>query len=380
MKILFTTGGSGGHFYPVIAIAEAVHEVVREKKYIEPKLYYAAPDPYDADLLFANGITFLPTAAGKLRRDGSPLSLLLNFIDLFKTLWGVVKSVWRLFFLYPDVVLGAGGYASFPTLLAARILSIPVVIYSTDAEPSRVNRWAGKFAKKIAISFPEAAEYFPKETVAFTGNPIRKALLLPVRDGIYEFLKLNPDVPVIFVIGGSQGAVALNEAVLSALPMLLEKYQVVHQTGAANIVEMTGRARIVLAENPNAARYKAFGYLDALAMRMAAGAAKLVVSRAGAGSIFEVATWGLPSIMVPIPQSISHDQTRNAYSYARGGAAVVIEQNNLTSGVLLSEVERILEHPDIMRTMGAAAKGFARADAARTIAGELLAIAVSHES
>lgn len=380
MKILFTTGGSGGHFYPVIAIAEAVHELVREKKYIEPKLYYAAPDPYDADLLFANDITFMPTAAGKLRRDSSISSIFLNFIDLFKTLWGIIKSLWRLFFLYPDVVLGAGGYASFPTLLAARILRIPVVIYSTDAEPSRVNRWAGKFAKKIAISFPEAAQYFPKEMVAYTGNPIRKALLLPVRQGVYEFLKLNPDLPVILVLGGSQGATALNEAILGALPKLVAKYQVIHQTGAANIAEVAGRAKVILKDVAHADRYKPFAYLDALAMRMSAGAAKLVISRAGAGSIFEIATWGLPSIIVPIPQSISHDQTRNAYSFAREGATVVIEQNNLTPGLLESEVERILEHPDIMRTMGVAARNFARPDAARTIADALLAIAVSHES
>ncbi|MEI7719939.1 MAG: UDP-N-acetylglucosamine--N-acetylmuramyl-(pentapeptide) pyrophosphoryl-undecaprenol N-acetylglucosamine transferase [bacterium] len=379
MKILFTTGGSGGHFYPIIAIAEAVHELVREKKYVEPQLFYAAPDPYDADLLFMNDITFLPTAAGKLRRDSSASSYLFNFIDLFKTLWGTIKSVWRLFFLYPDVVLGAGGYASFPTLLAARILRIPVIIYSTDAEPSRVNRWAGKFATKVAISFPEAATYFPKDVVAYTGNPVRKALLTPVRSGIYEFLKLKSEVPVLLILGGSQGATALNETVLGALPTLLEKYQIIHQTGALNITEVTGRARIILSNSPHADRYKPFGYLDALAMRMAAGAAKLVVSRAGAGSIFEISTWGLPSIVVPIPQSISHDQTRNAYSFARSGATVVIEQNNFTPGVLVSEVGRILDHSDIMQKMSVAARGFSRPDAARTIAAALLDIAVSHE-
>ena len=379
MKILFTTGGSGGHFYPIIAIAEAVHEIVHEKKYIEPKLYYAAPDPYNADLLFANNITFLPTAAGKLRRDASVLNFFLNFIDLFKTLWGSVKSLWRLFFLYPDVVLGGGGGPSFPTLLAARVLHIPVIIYSTDAEPSRVNRWAGTFAKKVAVSFPEAEKYFPKNVVAYTGNPIRKTLLLPVREGIYEFLKLSADLPVIVVLGGSQGAQAINEVVLGALPTLLEKYQVVHQTGAANLDEVTGRARIILTDNPNGHRYKPFGYLDALAMRMAAGAAKLVVSRAGAGGIFEIATWALPSIIIPIPQSISHDQTRNAYSYARAGAAVVIEQNNLTPGVLVSEIERILNNREIAQKMSIAAKGFSRPDAARTIADALLTIAISHE-
>src|SRR5581483_6227395 len=111
-------------------------------------------------------------------------------------------------FLYPDVVFGKGGYGSFPTLLAARLFRIPVVIHESDAAPGRVNAWAGKFAVKIALSYPEAAEYFPKEKVAFTGNPVRKALMLPAREGVNEFLKLEADIPVLYVTGGSQGAEA----------------------------------------------------------------------------------------------------------------------------------------------------------------------------
>lgn len=376
MKILFTSGGSGGHFYPIVAVAEAVHELVREKKLIEPQLFYAAHEPYDTEVLFANNITFIQIPAGKLRHYFS----LLNVIDAFKTGWGMLYALWRLFFLYPDVVLGAGGYGSFPTLFAARILRIPVVIYATDAEPSRVNTWAGKFAKKIAISFPEAAVKFPADKVAFTGNPVRKTLMLPAREGAFEFLKLDPNVPVIAVIGGSQGAVTINDAILAALPQLVEKYQIVHQTGEANIKEVEGRAKIALGDSMNATRYKSFAYLNELALRMTAGAAKLIISRAGAGSIFEIALWGIPSILVPIPESISHDQMKNAFAYARTGAAVVIEQNNLTSGVLLSEIERILSNPDIVRSMSAAARSFARVDAAKTIAEALLSIALSHES
>jgi UDP-N-acetylglucosamine--N-acetylmuramyl-(pentapeptide) pyrophosphoryl-undecaprenol N-acetylglucosamine transferase len=170
---------TGGHFYPIIAVAEAINDATRDRKLLEPQLYYAAPDPYDRELLVANNITFVPTAAGKMRRYFS----LLNFFDLFKTAWGVMRSLLRVFFFYPDVVFATGGYASFPTLLAARLFRIPVVIYATDVEPSRVNRWAKKFAVKIAVSFPEAAKYFPPEKTAFTGNPIRKAALMPAREG-----------------------------------------------------------------------------------------------------------------------------------------------------------------------------------------------------
>ncbi len=255
-----------------------------------------------------------------------------------------------------------------------------MVIYATDIEPSRVNKWAGKFAAKIAVSFEEAAQYFPKDKTAFTGNPIRKSILVPSREGSFEFLKLKPEIPTILVLGASQGAVAINEVVLAALAELVKKYQIVHQTGAANIAEVEGRARIVFGNSPYAERYKAYGYLNDLALRMAAGAASLVISRAGAGGIFEIAAWGIPSIVVPIPEPVSHDQTKNAFAYARVGAAVVIEQNNLTPGLLVSEVDRILGNPQTVNKMKEAARQFGRPDAAKTIANALVDIALQHES
>ncbi|MBY0293768.1 UDP-N-acetylglucosamine--N-acetylmuramyl-(pentapeptide) pyrophosphoryl-undecaprenol N-acetylglucosamine transferase [Patescibacteria group bacterium] len=374
MKILFTGGVTGGHFYPIIAVAEAIHDKVREEKILEPKLYFAAPDPYDREMLLANNIIFLPTAAGKLRRYFS----ILNFFDYFKTAWGIFSSVIRIFFVYPDVVFGKGGYGSFPTLLAARLFRIPVVIHESDAEPGRVNAWAGKFATKIAISYPQAAEYFPKDRVAFTGNPVRKSMMLPAREGMHEFLKLEHDVPVIYVTGGSQGAEAVNEAILAALPELVEKYQIIHQTGELNIKEVTQRARVALSNSTHKDRYKPFAYLNDQALRMTAGVAELVISRAGS-TIFEIALWGIPSIIIPIPEPISHDQSKNSFAYARSGAAVVIEQANLTPHLLVSEITRILGNKQLHGTMSNAARGFARADAANLVAEALLNIGLSHE-
>lgn len=375
MKILFTTGGSGGHFYPVIAVAEAINDMVREKKILEPKLFYAAPEPFDNEMLLANNIQFVPTAAGKVRRYFS----LLNFIDIFKTGWGVIRSVLRIFFIYPDVVFGKGGYASFPMILAARLFRIPVVIHESDSVPGRVNLWAGKFAEKIAVSYPEAAEYFPKDKVALTGNPIRKAVLLPAREGAKEFLKLEDGVPVILVTGGSQGAQAINEIILAALPQLVEKYQIIHQTGERNFIEVLGRSKVALINSPHPERYKPFAYLNDLATRMSAGAASMVISRAGS-AVFEIASWGLPSILLPLEDSASDHQTKNAFIYARSGACVVIEQNNLTPGLLISEIERIVGNPEISRAMSEKARGFARVDASQAIAQALLDIALSHES
>ncbi len=374
MKILFTGGGTGGHFYPIIAVAEALNDQVRARKLLEPELIYAAPDPYDREMLIANSIRFVPTSAGKMRRYFS----ILNFFDFFKTGWGIFRSVLRIFFLYPDVVFGKGGYASFPTLLAAKFFKIPVIIHESDAEPGRVNKWAGTFATKIAVSFPEAAHHFPKDKVAFTGNPIRKSVLIPAREGAYEFLKLKKELPVLYVTGGSQGAQALNEGLLSALPQLLQKYQIIHQTGDANLADIAGRAKVIMGDNLDLEHYHPVGYLNDLATRMTAGVAQLVISRAGS-TIFEIASWGLPSILIPLPNAAEDHQTKNAYAYARAGACAVIEQNNLTPGLLISEVDRIMTHEPMKHAMSNAARAFARADAASLIASALLDIAVSHE-
>ncbi|HEY4502022.1 MAG TPA: UDP-N-acetylglucosamine--N-acetylmuramyl-(pentapeptide) pyrophosphoryl-undecaprenol N-acetylglucosamine transferase [Candidatus Paceibacterota bacterium] len=375
MKILFTGGGSGGHFYPIVAVAEAINDETRERRLLEPQLFYAAPDPYDREVLVANNITWVATSAGKVRNYFS----VLNFFDYFKTAWGVVRACVRIFFLYPDVVFSTGGYASFPTLVAARLFRIPVVLLQSDADPGRVNKWAAKSAAKIAVAFAEGAEYFPKEKVAHTGNPVRKAALLPAREGATEFLKLKKDLPVILVTGGSQGSQTINDAVIDALPKLLERYQVVHQTGRTNFADVVGRSRIVINDSAIYERYKPFDYLNDLATRMAAGVASLVISRAGAGNIFETAAWGLPAILIPIPEPTSHDQTKNAFAYARAGGAAVIEQNNLTPGLLVSEIDRILSHEEAKHHMQAAARAFARPDAAKLIANALLDIGLSHE-
>jgi len=375
MKILLTGSGSGGHFYPLIAVAEAIRDLVKERKLIEPQIFYAAPEEYDKEALFANDITFVKTSAGKLRRYFS----LLNYFDFFKTAWGVTVSVFRIFFLYPDVVFSKGGYGAFPTVLAARLFRIPVVIHESDSVPGRVNTWTGKFAVRIALSYPKAVQFFKEEKTAVTGNPIRKGLLHKATEGAHEFLKLERETPVIFITGGSQGAQKINDTVLRALPELVNKYQVLHQTGVNNQLEVEQIASVVLKDSPFKGRYRQFGTLNEVAMRMAAGAADLVISRAGS-TIFEIAAWGLPSILIPIPDEIVKDQTTNAFTYAHTGAAVVIEQNNLSPNLLVSEIRRIMENKDLYNRMQLAAQGSSSGDAARIIADEILTIALTHES
>lgn len=375
MKILFTGGGTGGHFYPIIAVAEAVQELVEEKRIIKPQLYYMAPSPYNGRALFEAGLEFIPVPAGKIRRYFS----ILNFFDFFKTISGCFWALIKLYSIYPDVVFGKGGYASFPTLLAARILNIPVVIHESDSIPGRVNKWAGKFAKRIAVSYPEAVNYFThKDRVAHTGNPIRKEIIQPLQNGAREFLNLEEGIPTVLVLGGSQGSQNINDIIINALPELLNEYQIIHQTGKANLEEIQSTTKVVLKDHKFGYRYHPFDYLNALALRMSAGLANVIVSRAGS-TIFEISAWGVPSIIIPLPNSISHDQTNNAIAYGKTGAGSVIEENNLSPHVLIEEIDRIVKNPEVGRIMKEKALAFAKLDSAKIIANAILELALEHE-
>ncbi|MFH1402117.1 MAG: undecaprenyldiphospho-muramoylpentapeptide beta-N-acetylglucosaminyltransferase [Patescibacteria group bacterium] len=376
MKILFTGGGTGGHFYPLIAVAQEINKIIKEKKIIPPKLYYLSNNSYDKRLLFENGITFKKISAGKLRRYFS----FLNFFGLFKTAYGLVKSLYLIWKIFPDVVFSNGGNVAFPVLLSAKIFKIPVFIHISDVIPGRTNRWASKFAQRVSTAFPETCEYLSvkKEKVAVLGNPIRRELIIPLEKGAGEFLQMENDIPVIFVLGGSSGAQTINENLIDILPELTEKYQIIHQTGKQLFEDAKRRAFLVLENSKNKKRYKPFPYLNTLAMRMSAGTSNLIISRAGANSISEIAVWGRPSLIIPISEEVSGDQRKNAFAFARAGACVVIEQKNLTPILFLAEINKLMDDKEKMKTMGIKAKEFSRQNAANKIADEIINIAIKY--
>lgn len=373
MKIVFTGGGTGGHFYPIIAIAENILKIAEKEKLIDIRMYYLAPTPYNKEMLFRHELAYRYIPAGKIRSYFS----LNNFFDFFKTGFGVLKALWTLYTIFPDVVVGKGGYASFPTLLAAKFLGIPVIVHESDSIPGKVNRWAGTFAKRVALSYPEAEKYFPERATAWTGNPIREEILTTIKHGAHEFLKLEESVPTILILGGSQGAQRINETIIDTLPLLLEHYQIIHQTGAKNLKEVAGIAGIALEHNQYKTRYRPFAYLDASALRMSAGIAGLVISRAGS-TIFEIAAWGIPSIIIPIPEAIAHDQRENAFTYARTGACEVLEEANLSPHLLAATIEKIMGDRKRQEAMRASALAFAKRDAAEKIASEIIRLAETH--
>lgn len=374
MKILLTGGGTGGHFYPLIAIAEELNRLHDEQRFVNFKIYYMSDKPYDKDLLEEQFITFIPITAGKMRVYFS----WQNFVDVFKTMFGTIGALFKVFSLYPDVVISKGGYASFPVLVAAKLLRIPVIIHESDTVPGRVSRWSGKFARKVALSFPEASAYFDERKVSVTGHPIRKNLTHVVSTGANEYFDLSPGIKTVGVWGGSQGSRVINDSIISILKETLEKYQIIHQTGANDFKDVTTEARIIMGENTDRSRYKVYPFLNNVQTKMFGGAVDLVISRSGS-SLFEIAAWGKPSILIPYRHAHGDHQRKNAYHYARTGACTVIEEENLTPSILLNQIENILNNKERYTAMSEHAKSFYKPDAARIIATEAVSIAIAHE-
>ncbi len=377
MKILFTGGGSGGHFYPIIAIVEQIEKISSERKILPSKMYFMAPEQFDERMLFDHNLEFIRVPTGKLRVYFSPK----NIIDIFKTFFGVIKAFFKMFAIFPDVVFGKGGYASFPALLAARVFRIPIVIHESDSVPGRVNKWAGKFADRIAVSYPEAAKYFPKakERIAWTGQPIRLGIKKHSREEAENFLQIEKGAPALLVLGGSQGAEKINDLIIDSLPKLLPNWHIIHQTGRENFHDVLDRSSVVVSDSELLKKkYHVFDFLPDQALAMSAGIADLVVSRAGS-SIFEIASWGLPSIIIPITESNGNHQRVNAFNYEKSGAAIVIEESNLASHLFVEEVENLRMNPELLKKMSASANNFFKPDAGRKIAEVLLEIQLEHQ-
>lgn len=369
MRILFTGGGTGGHFFPVLAVIRETRRIAEEERILDLQLYYMGSAPLVPHLLRDESVRMIAIASGKMRRYFS----LWNIVDAFRTFTGIVRAVWNMFLLLPDVIFSKGGYDALPAMVAARILGIPVVIHESDAIPGRVNKFAGRFARRIAVSFVGASDYFPANKTALVGVPIRKRILGGSLAAAQENFGVFSGLPVIGIVGGSQGAQKINETVLGVLKELTDEFEVVHQAGAKNLEETDEQASVIL-EKGHRERYHPIGFLDEQGMRDFYLIATLIISRAGAGSIFEIAAWGRPAILIPLKSAAQDHQRANAYEYAGSGGAVIIEEENITPHLLLSEIKKAMTNPELLRHMTAGAQKFSRINAAEIVAREILKI------
>lgn len=366
-RVVLTGGLSGGHTFPLIAVARALSE---EMKGDVEFLFIGSRGAFEEKAMTEAGIPckFIPTA--KWRRYFS----FQNYIDLFKLPVAFVQSLWHLLWFMPDAVFSKGGAASVPIALAAWIYRIPILLHDSDAVAGRANRFVARYASRIAIAYEKARQYFPANKIALTGNPIRPEILAGDAARGRENLGFTTERPVVLVIGGSLGAERLNKAIVRMMPELLANgYQVLHLTGERNLAHVQEEA-VALGIKPGAG-YIALPFLPAAELADVYALSTVVVSRAGAGTIAELAALAKPSILVPLSTAANNEQRENAYEIARRGGAVVIEEANLGGHILLEVLADVIGHPDKSKTMGESLqKYYYHPDAAVMIARGLMTL------
>lgn len=337
-KILFTGGGTGGHIFPIVAIAEELR-----KRDLNLDLSYIGPSDFTSK-------TFLPQAkikaqyiaSGKFRRYFSIQSLFLNILDLCINIpFGILQAFLIMFFTAPDVIISKGGFGSIPVVIAGFILRIPIFMHESDVVPGLANKIGSKFSEKIFVSFPiSEMEYFPKKKMIETGNPVRRVLTQGSRDEAKVRFNLTGEKPVVLILGGSQGSERINEVVLDVLIDILQGFEIIHQTGLAGFKRVQNESMAMIDESLRK-YYHPYFFLDEKELALAYAGCDCIVGRSGAGTIFEIALVKKPSILIPLPESAQNHQLRNAYSYAKNGACLVLEEGNFTHNFFLEKLKEV---------------------------------------
>ncbi len=369
MKLIFTGGGTGGHIFPIIAVVREIRKAYQGK---DIKFFYVGPkDEFSLILLSQEGIKVKTVLSGKIRRYLGIKALFQNFIDVFiKIPIGFFQAFFYLFFLAPDLIVSKGGFGSVPGVMAGRLLQTPIFLHESDIAPGLANRFLSRFSLKIFVSFPKT-EYFKPSKMILVGNPIRREILEESKKEAQEIFKLTKEKPVILVLGGSQGAQRVNDRILEILSDLLQNFEVIHQTGKANFKQVQAEAKVVISKDLEK-YYHPFPFFKEQEIEKAYRLADLIVSRAGSGSIFEIAAFGKPCILIPLPKSAQNHQVKNAYSYAQNGACQILEEPNFTAHFFLERLKYLFSHPQELEKMKKAAKQFSRPEAAAILAKHIL--------
>jgi UDP-N-acetylglucosamine--N-acetylmuramyl-(pentapeptide) pyrophosphoryl-undecaprenol N-acetylglucosamine transferase len=350
MRIVIVAGGTGGHLYPGLAVAQ-------ELKRWEPRaqvVFIGSRGGLEREIVKREGYAHVEITASGLARRRWPQ----QFMALGHLLWGMGEAVHVLRRLQPQLILGLGSYVSAPVMLAACAVGIPRLIHEQNVVPGLTNRLLGHIVNRVAVSFAESVPYFPQGKTVLTGNPVRSSICQ---------IRARRHTPNgrfhLLVFGGSQGAHGLNVAMLEALPPLIDVYDsmwIVHQTGAQDF----------------AAVHKAYadgfypGSVHAYIQDMATeyGMADMVICRAGATTLAELMVTGRPAVLLPFPYAANDHQAHNARLMAAAGAAEIIEDRALSGGKLAERIQHYLAHPEIVEEMAARSLAGGKPEAATRLA------------
>ena len=352
MNAVIACGGTGGHLFPGIAVAEVLrergHEVllfVSEKEI--DSLALSTRSQFRFEKLPTVGLPSIcsPKIFGFGRRFIESLSRCRSIYNKFK----------------PQIVLGMGGFTSTAPILAGRMRGISTLLHESNAIPGKANRLAAKMVRAVLLGFKEAAQFFPKARTEITGTPIRNELKRVDRQSARQKLGLQADVTTMLVMGGSQGASGINQAIIKSLPLFRDAaLQVIHLSGA--------RDERFVAENYRREGIPAFAAAFHHHMEEVYSAADFAVARSGAASLAELASFELPTILIPFPYAADDHQTRNAEIFARAGAAFVLKESELTPELLSQKIRDMIAHPEQLGKMAERSSQLAPRDAANRIA------------
>ena len=323
-RIILTGGGTAGHVTPNIALLPRLKELGYDIQYI------GSYTGIEKELIEPFGILYHGISSGKLRRYFS----VQNFTDPFRVLKGFREAHKLIRQLKPDVIFSKGGFVSVPVVLAGKRCKVPVIIHESDMTPGLANKIAIPSAAKVCCNFPETLKSLPKGKAVLTGSPIRQELLSGNKIAAMDMCHFTSDKPVILVIGGSLGAVAVNNAVREALPELLKDFQIIHLCGKGKMDESL----------KDVEGYCQFEYIKN-ELRNLFALADIVISRAGANAICELLALHKPNLLIPLSANASRgDQILNARSFERQGFSLVLEEEQLTKETLLNAVKTLYEN------------------------------------
>lgn len=320
-KIVLTGGGTAGHVTPNIALIPALKKEGYEIYYI------GSHNGIEKKLIEEYGIPYYGISSGKLRRYFD----VKNFTDPFRVVKGLfdAKSIMKK--LKPDVVFSKGGFVSVPVVMAAKKCHVPAIIHESDMTPGLANKLSIPSAFKVCCNFPETVSYLPEGKAVLTGSPIRRELFDGNRLNGLDFCHFSINKPVIMIIGGSLGSVAINTAVRNLLPQLLKKYQVIHLCGKGNL-------------DPSLEHLEGYVQFEYIKKELSdlMDAADVVISRAGANAICELLALKKPAILIPLPAASSRgDQILNAQSFEKQGFSYLLKEEDMTDASLKDAIEYV---------------------------------------
>lgn len=351
-KIVIT----GGHLAPAMAVIEELRKRGGWEIYYLGRKYAMEGEKIlseESKIIPNLGVKFIPVAAGRLQRRFTSWTI----PSLLRVPVGFFQSLIFLWRIKPKVICSFGGYVSVPVVVAGWLLRIPILTHEQTVVFGLASKMNSFFANKVAVSFPQSLSYFPKDKVILTGNPLRKEIFEIIKPSWFP-VDQSSSYPIIYITGGNQGSHVINMAVVEILPKLLEKYIVIHQTGEKDYQQMANKSQ---------ERYLVVPYVGPEEIGWVLNKASLIVSRAGANTVCEIAALGKPALFIPIPWSYQDEQTKNAQMLVESGIAEILPQSELSGASLFAKISKMAGNLDNYQRNVAQAKKLVELDAAQKI-------------